>query len=137
MKTIKLVKHIDLNEVFGLLEHPEAGGMDIFVGTVRNHAHGKEVMQLDFEGYEPMALKEMDKIATRALENWPIIKLVMINALGPKKIGQPVVVIGAATAHRRDAFESCRFLIDELKTSVPIWKKEYFGDKTVWVNAHP
>lgn len=137
MKTIKLVKDIDLNEVFGLLSHPEAGGMDIFVGTVRNHAHGKEVVRLDFEGYEAMALKEMDRIADQALQKWPIMKLVMIHVLGPKQIGQPVVVIGTATAHREDAFTSCRYLIDTLKDTVPIWKKEYFEDKTVWVNAHP
>ncbi|MEX2513204.1 MAG: molybdenum cofactor biosynthesis protein MoaE [Cyclobacteriaceae bacterium] len=137
MKTVKLVSHIDLNEVYGLLQHPESGGIDLFIGTVRNHAKGKKVLKLDFEGYEPMALKEMEKLADRAIKQWPIMRLVIIHALGTKKIGDPVVVIGTSTAHRNDAFEACRFLIDELKATVPIWKKEYFEDKTMWVNAHP
>ncbi|MEX0883403.1 MAG: molybdenum cofactor biosynthesis protein MoaE [Cyclobacteriaceae bacterium] len=137
MKTIKLVSHIDLNEIYGLLQHPEAGGIDLFIGTVRNHAKGKKVLKLDFEGYEPMALKEMEKLADKAAKQWPILRLVIIHALGTKKIGDPVVVIGIASAHRNEAFEACRFLIDELKATVPIWKKEYFEDKTMWVNAHP
>ena len=134
---IKLVTQIDLNEAYLSLHHPEAGGMSIFIGAVRNHAHGKGVIQLDFEGYEPMALKEMAAIAERATAIWPIKKLVMIHALGMKNIGEPVVVVGTATAHRDAAFESCKCLIDALKKTVPIWKKEYFQDQTVWVNAHP
>ncbi len=137
MKTVKLVKKIDLNKVYNLLQHPKAGGINLFIGTVRNHANGKEVVKLDFEGYKPMALKEMEKLASQAIEKWPIMRLVMIHALGSKNIGDPVVVIGTATAHRKDAFDSSRYLIDELKSAVPIWKKEYFEDNTVWVNAHP
>ena len=135
---IKLVASIDINEAYAALHHPEAGGLALFIGTVRNHTPGKSgVTQLDFEGYEPMALKEMEALAEKAKAKWPIKKLVMIHALGSKKVGEPVVVIGTSTAHRKDAFESCEFLIDELKKSVPIWKKEHFDDQTVWVNAHP
>jgi molybdopterin synthase catalytic subunit len=135
---IKLVTTIDINEAYSALQDPEAGGVALFVGTVRNHAAGKTgVTQLDFEGYEPMAIKEMEALAEKAQAKWPIKKLVMIHALGSKKVGEPVVIIGTATAHRKDAFESCEFLIDELKKSVPIWKKEHFDDQTVWVNAHP
>jgi molybdopterin synthase catalytic subunit len=134
---IKLVDSIDLNEAYQALQHPEAGGIAIFVGSVRNHAQGKGVHRLDFEGYEPMALKEMEAIASRARHRWPIKQLVMVHALGHMSVGRPVVVVGTATAHRDAAFESCKFLIDELKKTVPIWKKEYFDDQTVWVNAHP
>jgi molybdopterin synthase catalytic subunit len=135
---IKLVTNIDINEAYSALHHSEAGGISLFIGTVRNHAAGKTgVTQLDFEGYEPMALKEMEALAENAKTKWPIKKLVRIHALGSKKVGEPVVVIGTSTAHRKDAFESCEFLIDELKKSVPIWKKEHFDDQTVWVNAHP
>lgn len=135
---IKLVKTIDINEAYSALHDPEAGGLALFIGTVRNHASGKTgVTQLDFEGYEPMAIREMEALAETAKAKWPIKKLVMIHALGSKKVGEPVVIIGTSTAHRKDAFESCEFLIDELKKSVPIWKKEYFSDQTVWVNSHP
>jgi molybdopterin synthase catalytic subunit len=135
---IKLVNTIDINEAYAELQHAEAGGLSLFIGTVRNHAGGKSgVVQLDFEGYEPMAVKEMEALAEKAKTKWPIKKLVMIHALGSKKVGDPVVIIGTSTAHRKDAFESCEFLIDELKKSVPIWKKEHFDDQTVWVNAHP
>ncbi len=137
-RMIKLVHHIDLNEAYAALQHEEAGGVNLFIGTVRNHTPGKSgVTQLDFEGYEPMAIKEMEKLAEEAKRKWPIKKLVMIHALGEKKIGEAVVVIGTSAAHRSDSFASCRFLIDELKKSVPIWKKEHFEDQTVWVNAHP
>lgn len=135
---IKLVKTIDINEAYSALHDPEAGGLALFIGTVRNHASGKTgVTQLDFEGYEPMAIREMEALAEKAKAKWPIKKLVMIHALGSKKVGEPVVIIGTSTAHRKDAFESCEFLINELKKSVPIWKKEYFSDQTVWVNSHP
>lgn len=134
---IKLVREIDLNEAFHALRDPEAGGCTLFIGTVRNHANGKRVIQLDFEGYEPMAIKEMESLAKRAYDIWPVKKLAIIHALGKKKVGDPVVVVGVAAAHRKDAFEASRFLIDELKKSVPIWKREHFEDNTVWVNAHP
>ncbi|WP_154856303.1 molybdenum cofactor biosynthesis protein MoaE [Cyclobacterium xiamenense] len=137
MKQIKLVSQINLPEVYSWLQHPEAGGIDLFIGSVRNHAHGKTVVQLKFEGYEPMAIRQMEEIAAEAMERWPIKKLLMVHVLGNKKVGDPVVVIGTATAHRNDAFEASRYLIDELKNRVPIWKKEYFTDNTVWVNAHP
>ncbi|NHE57411.1 molybdenum cofactor biosynthesis protein MoaE [Cyclobacterium plantarum] len=137
MKKIEILSDINLNEVYAWLQHPEAGGIDLFIGCVRNHAHGKSVIKLEFEGYEPMALHQMDRLANKAIEQWPVKKLLMIHALGNKQIGDPVVVIGVACAHRDDAFKACKFLIDELKKSVPIWKKEYFTDHTVWVNAHP
>lgn len=137
MKKIVLVNQINLNEVYSWLQDPEAGGINLFIGNVRNHAQGKAVVKLEFEGYQPMAMREMEKLADEAMEKWPIKKLLMVHALGSKQIGDPVVVIGTATAHRKDAFESCKFLIDELKNKVPIWKKEYFADQTVWVNAHP
>ncbi|WP_162339457.1 molybdenum cofactor biosynthesis protein MoaE [Cyclobacterium salsum] len=137
MKKIVLVDQINLNEVYSWLQDPAAGGINLFIGNVRNHAQGKAVVKLEFEGYKPMALREMEKLAATAMEKWPIKKLLMVHALGSKQIGEPVVVIGTATAHRKDAFEASRFLIDELKNKVPIWKKEYFADQTVWVNAHP
>ena len=134
---IEIIDHIDLNRAYEHLQSVDAGGINLFVGTVRNHAQGKEVVKLVFEGYEPMALSEMSKIAARAREQWPLSNLIMIHALGEKKIGEAVVVVGAASAHRQASFEACGFLIDELKATVPIWKKEYYTDSSIWVNAHP
>lgn len=134
---IKIVTDLDLNEAYQYLQAPGAGGIDLFVGTVRDHAQGKKVVKLVFEAYAPMALKEMQKIAEAAQQQWPIEKLVMLHAVGEKLVGEPVVIIGVASAHREAAFSACRFLIDQLKKTVPIWKKEFYEDNSVWVNAHP
>lgn len=134
---IELVAEVRLEEAFAFLQAPEAGGIDLFVGTVRNHANGKAVLRLEFEAYKPMALAELHKIAERASRKWPLHRLVIQHALGTKTIGEPVVITGVSAAHRQDAFEACRFLIDELKQRVPIWKKEFYTDSSIWVAAHP
>ncbi|RNI27569.1 molybdenum cofactor biosynthesis protein MoaE [Rufibacter immobilis] len=134
---IRIVDQVDLQEAYQYLQAPTAGGIDLFIGTVRDNAKGKNVVKLVFEAYAPMALKEMRKIADRAQAQWPLERLVMLHAVGEKRVGEPVVIIGVASAHRDAAFTACRFLIDELKKTVPIWKKEYYQDNSVWVNAHP
>jgi len=134
---IKLVDHIDLNEAYAYLNSPDAGAVNLFVGTVRNQTKGKEVVHLDFEAYDAMALKQMEQVANQAMQKWPLVKVAVIHAVGAKEPGTPVVVVGVSSAHRDASFEACRFLIDELKKTVPIWKKEYFEDNSVWVNAHP
>ncbi|MFB9862185.1 molybdenum cofactor biosynthesis protein MoaE [Rufibacter immobilis] len=134
---IRIVDQVDLQEAYQYLQAPTAGGIDLFIGTVRDNAKGKNVVKLVFEAYAPMALKEMRKIAEHAQSQWPLERLVMLHAVGEKRVGEPVVIIGVASAHRDAAFTACRFLIDELKKTVPIWKKEYYQDNSVWVNAHP
>ena len=79
----------------------------------------------------------MEKIATDAMEKWKLNKVIIRHAVGLKKVEAPVVVVGASSAHRDACFEACRYLIDTLKETVPIWKKEVFENKTVWVSAHP
>jgi len=134
---IELADHIDLNNVHAYLQHPEAGAINLFIGTVRNHAQQKTVKKLAFEAYPEMAVKHMEKIALQAERNWPLKNVLVIHALGEKQIGEPVVVIGVSSAHRDASFEACRFIIDELKKTVPIWKKEFYNDDSIWVNAHP
>ena len=134
---IKIVDHIDLTEAYQYLQSPAAGAVNLFIGTVRNHSHGKEVVKLAFEAYEAMALKEMQKIAVTAQEKWLLDEVVMIHATGDKAPGDAVVITGASSVHRKASFEACQFLIDELKKTVPIWKHEFFKDNSVWVNAHP
>ena len=119
------------------VEDPSCGGISIFVGTVRNHTKNKTVLHLEFSAYENMAVKEMQKIADIAIEKFDIHKIAIHHALGKLPIGQVPVIIAASAAHRDAAFEACQFAIDTLKETVPIWKKEFFEDGEVWVNAHP
>ncbi|MDO3625265.1 molybdenum cofactor biosynthesis protein MoaE [Mucilaginibacter sp. BT774] len=116
---------------------PQSGGINIFIGTVRNATKGKIVMRLEFEAYEAMALKEMHKIAEKAFSKWPVQKLLIHHRIGVLKVGEVPVIIGVSCAHRDAAFEACRYIIDTLKETVPIWKKEIFEDGEVWVAAHP
>ena len=134
---VEIVDHIDLNKVYKDLIHPAAGGLCLFVGTVRDNSESKEVTDLLFETYDEMALQEMGKIRKLAIEKWGLEKVVMIHAIGKKSVGEPVVVVGVAAAHRKEAFPACQFLIDELKKTVPIWKKEYFTDNSHWVSPTP
>lgn len=136
-KNIAIVDQIDTSAVYEQLSHPHSGGICVFVGAVREFTQAQQVVGLEFETYEKMALKEMDKIADRALSKWSLNKVVMKHAVGTKNVTEPVVIVGASSAHRSECFEACRFLIDTLKETVPIWKKELFKDKTVWVSAHP
>jgi len=136
-KIIEIVQKIDTSQVFSELSDAHSGGICVFVGTVREFTQNEKVMSLEFETYEKMALKEMDKIATAAVEKWQLNKVIVRHAVGLKKVEEPVVVVGASSAHRDACFEACRYLIDTLKETVPIWKKEMFENKTVWVSAHP
>ena len=136
--SIKLTSEkLILQDCYDFVDDPTCGGIDVFVGTVRNHTKGKSVKQLDFSAYGPMAVKEMQKIAERALEKFEVHKIAIHHAEGVLKIGDIPVIIAVSAAHRNAAFEACLFAIDTLKETVPIWKKEYFEDGEVWVNAHP
>ncbi len=136
-KIIEIVDTIDTSQVFTELSDAQSGGICVFVGTVREFTQGEEVVSLEFETYRKMALKEMGKIASEAIEKWELNKVIIRHAIGLKKVEAPVVVVGASSAHRDACFEACRYLIDTLKETVPIWKKELFENKTVWVSAHP
>jgi molybdopterin synthase catalytic subunit len=116
---------------------PQSGGVDVFIGTVRDATKGKTVVRLEFEAYEPMALKEMRKIAEQAFAQWPVQKLLIHHRVGVLEVGEVPVIIAVSCAHRDAAFEACRYIIDILKQTVPIWKKEIFEDGEVWVAAHP
>jgi molybdopterin synthase catalytic subunit len=136
-KIIEIVAEIDTSKVFKELSDPKSGGICVFVGTVREFTKEEEVVSLEFETYAKMALKEMDKIAVDAIAKWNLNKVIIRHAIGLKEVEAPVVVVGASSAHRDACFEASRYLIDTLKKTVPIWKKECFKNKTVWVSAHP
>jgi molybdopterin synthase catalytic subunit len=131
---IKIVRHpIDLQEVLRWVQVPEAGAVDVFIGTTRDHSDGKKVISLEYEAYEPMALKEMEKIQKEAAARWSIQKVAIVHRIGRVEIGEASVVVAVAAAHRNETFSACRFVIDMLKKNVPIWKKELFEDGEVWV----
>jgi len=114
-----------------------AGGVCIFTGNTRaeTHSDGRELVALDYEAYAEMAKKQLADIAGEARERWPIIKLAILHRTGRVAVGEPSVVIGVSTGHRKEAFEACRFLIDELKRDVAIWKKEVWNaGASSWVN---
>lgn len=128
---------LSLQSCYDFVTDDACGGISAFVGTVRNDTKNKEVTQLDFSTYKPMAIKEMQKIADKALEKFDIKKIAIHHAEGLLKIGEIPVIITASAKHRKAAFDACQFAIDTLKETVPIWKKEYFIDGEVWVNARP
>ncbi|MHB1146840.1 MAG: molybdenum cofactor biosynthesis protein MoaE [Lutibacter sp.] len=126
-----------IQDCYDFVQDASCGGIALFVGTVRNSTKNKEVLLLDFSAYEPMALKEMRKIADLALTKFQIHKIAIHHAVGKLQIGDIPVIIAVSSAHRKAAFEACEFAIDTLKETVPIWKKEHFEDGEVWVNSHP
>ena len=111
------------------------GGVCLFEGRVRNHSHGKQVTSLFYECYQPMALKIMEEIKNEALAKWKGVKIMAVHRYGLIPLGEAAVWIGVAASHRDEAFTACRFMIDEIKSRVPIWKKEEYADGTqVWVH---
>ncbi len=115
-----------------------AGGIDIFLGTTRaeQSAEGRELIALDYEAYSEMALARLALLAERARQRWPIIKLAILHRVGRVAVAEASVVIAVACPHRAQAFEACRWLIDELKMDVPIWKKEIWANGTgTWVKG--
>ncbi|MEM8526169.1 MAG: molybdenum cofactor biosynthesis protein MoaE [Bacteroidota bacterium] len=128
---------LNIEECYQNVAASDAGGIDLFVGTVRDQTKGRKVLRLEFEAYEPMAISEMRKIAERAADRWKVKNISIHHRIGTLQIGEIAVIIAVATAHRKAAFEACQFAIDTLKETVPIWKKEIFEDGEVWVAAHP
>lgn len=127
---------IDRDQVVRSVASPRAGAVVTFEGVVRDHARGKTVTHLFYEAYPEMAETEMARIREQALERWPLQGLSIVHRTGRLAIGESSVFIAVASAHRADAFEACRFVIDTLKTSVPIWKKEHYQDGEVWIEGY-
>lgn len=123
---------IRLDTLVDAVRHPGAGGLVVFLGVVRDHSRGRDVDHLEYEAYEALALKEMSRIAADAAERWGA-RVAIAHRLGTLAIGEVSVAIAAAAPHRRQAFDACRFAIDTLKQTVPIWKKEVWADGAEWI----
>ena len=115
---------------------PDAGGVVTFVGAVRDHARGRSIRYLEYEAYPEMAEREMHKIADDAGERWPGARVAIAHRVGHLEVGELAVVVVAAAPHREEAFAACRYAIDTLKQTVPIWKKEVAADGEHWVDDH-
>ncbi|MBF0286656.1 MAG: molybdenum cofactor biosynthesis protein MoaE [SAR324 cluster bacterium] len=121
---------IDLENLRFRAHHPKAGAMLLFCGDVRNHSNGKEVIALEYEAHETMALKQIDDIVKEAQQRWELHFVEVIHRFGKMGISECSIAIAVATSHRSDAYAASRYLIDTVKHTVPIWKKECFQNGT-------
>ncbi len=122
-------------EIVARIKHPEDGAVVVFEGFVRNQTRGRKTLFLDYEAYEEMALKQMDDLVTQARSQFAIRDASIVHRLGRLAIGEVSVLIVVASAHRAPAYDASRWLIDTLKRTVPIWKKEHFEDGAVWADG--
>ena len=127
---------IDRRQVVDSVAGPGSGAIVTFDGTVRDNARGKPVTHLYYDAYSEMALKELQKIRHQAMQRWPLDEMSIVHRIGRMEIGDSSVFVAVSSAHRGDAFEACRFAIDTLKTTVPIWKKEHYQDGEVWIEGY-
>jgi len=125
--------------VAAVCDRAEASGSDgavaTFLGLVRNHNAGRSVRYLEYEAYEPLALKAFDRIGAEVASRWPGVKLALHHRIGQLAIGEASVAIAASSAHRADAFAACRYAIERVKQIAPIWKREFFEGGDVWVEG--
>jgi len=125
---------IDVGALLALVQSPERGGVACFLGTVRNHHRGREVVRLEYSAYEAMAEAECGRIVAEAGSRWDVV-VALRHRVGELDIGDTAVAIAAASAHRDEAFLACRYVIEEVKRRLPIWKREVFADGSVeWVD---
>ncbi len=135
---VRIVREvIDSQETLARTKQSSDGAAVIFDGVVRDNTRGRRTLYLDYEAYEPMALKQMESLATDALKRFDVRSASIIHRIGRLEIGETSVLIVVAAAHRGAAFDACRWIIDTLKKTVPIWKKEYFEDGAVWADGEP
>jgi molybdopterin synthase catalytic subunit len=126
---------LDANAVVAVVSSADCGAVTTFVGLVRDDNAGRRVLWLDYEAYEPLALKAFARIDEEAGERWPSIGLAIHHRLGRVEIGEPSIVIAAASPHRPEAFAACRYAIERIKQIAPIWKHEHFDGGAVWIEG--
>jgi molybdopterin synthase catalytic subunit len=130
-------ERIDAEKIIAETKSGDDGAVVVFDGIVRNHTRGRRTLHLDYEAYEEMALRQMRELGVKARERFGVRQVTMVHRLGRLEIGETSVLIVVASAHRSAAFEASRWLIDTLKQTVPIWKKETFADGSVWAPGDP
>ena len=128
---------IDADAIVAATKQGDDGAVVVFDGIVRNHTRGRETLFLDYEAYEVMATKQMRELAVEARTRFAVRQVTMVHRLGRLQVGETSVLIVVAAAHRGPAFEACQWLINTLKKTVPIWKRETFADGAVWAAGEP
>jgi molybdopterin synthase catalytic subunit/molybdopterin converting factor small subunit len=128
---------IDAGSLVAAVKEREAGAVVVFDGIVRNNTRGRRTLHLDYESYEAMALSQMQALARDAQQRFGVRRVALVHRLGRLQVGETSVLIVVASAHRALAFDACRWIIDTLKKTVPIWKKEWFEDGAVWADGEP
>lgn len=126
---------LSIDEAYAAVKRPDCGAVALFVGTVRDHHDGKSVLSLSYTAFKEMAEKEFAKIAAEAAAKWPLGALYIAHRTGKLAIGDASVLIAASSAHRAEAFEACRYAIETLKKTVPIWKEEFYEQGKSWVSG--
>lgn len=124
---------IDMNDLLAKVASPHAGGISTFLGVVRDNSLGRKVLYLFYEGYVPMAIKEMELIEAEVKERWEVEGFAISHRLGRLEIGEASVAIAVSSPHRKEAIEACHYAINRLKQTVPVWKKEYWEGGEVWI----
>ena len=128
---------IPADEIVSAIKQGGDGAVCIFDGIVRDNTRGRRTLYLDYEAYREMALEQMRALAAEATARFGVRQIVLVHRLGRLQIGETSVLIAVASAHRGAAFDACRWLIDTLKKTVPIWKRETFADGVVWADGEP
>ena len=126
-------ERIDTQALLAEVGAAAAGGTTLFVGTTRNENEGRMVERLEYEAYETMAIDEMRRIGDEIAQRWRVVAVAMVHRVGVVPVGEASVAVAVASGHREEAFAACRYGIDTLKATVPIWKKEYYLGGEHWV----
>ncbi len=126
---------LDRNALVAAITHPGVGGIVVFEGVVRDNARGKQVRYLEYDVYPEMAIQQIRAIITEAEKRWGVERVAVAHRVGRLEIGEASVIVVVATPHRAEAFDACRYIIDTLKTTVPIWKKEVATTGEEWVEG--
>ena len=126
---------LDRTALVAAITHPSVGGIVVFEGIVRDNARGKQVRYLEYDVYPEMAIQQIRAIITEAEKRWGVDRVAVAHRIGRLEIGETSVVVVVATPHRAEAFDACRYIIDTLKTTVPIWKKEVATNGEEWVEG--
>ena len=126
---------LDTEALVGALDTTGIGAVTTFIGLVRGHNLGRRVLHLEYEAYEALAVKGLDRIVSESLEKWPSVRVAIHHRIGRMEIGDASVAIAAASPHRGEAFAASRYAIERIKQIVPIWKHEYFEGGDVWIEG--
>lgn len=126
---------LDRDALVATVSHPSVGGIVVFEGVVRDNARGKQVHYLEYDVYEEMAQQQIHTIITEAQQRWGVERVAVAHRFGRLEIGEASVIIVVASPHRAEAFDACRYIIDTLKSTVPIWKKEVATNGEEWVEG--